>query len=180
MSFEKFLKKHFLKRTSGKLLISCTNCRNSITRYSKKQFHKCFSRTKKEPSVIATFRILKGLKGCWSSGAAVHRCFSKQVFLKTSQYWCLVLIKLQAFFCKKPKVAASGFLRQQILFFSWIWYLLLAVAPGFFSGLFWKQELNLRSSQWSYSVQKCVLINFAGNFTGKHLCSSLFLIELQA
>ena len=38
---------------------------------------------------------------------------------------------LQAFFYRTPKVASSGISLQQILFFSWIWYLLLTVAPFF-------------------------------------------------
>ena len=39
-----------------------------------------------------------------------------QVFLKTSQYWSLLLVKLQAFFYRTPVVASSGISRQQILF----------------------------------------------------------------
>ena len=38
---------------------------------------------------------------------------------------------------------------------------------------------NNRSSHWRCSVKKGVLKNFA-NFTGKYLCWSLFLINLQA
>ena len=38
---------------------------------------------------------------------------------------------LQAFFYRTPTVAASGFLQQEILFFSLIWYLLLTVARAF-------------------------------------------------
>ena len=41
-----------------------------------------------------------------------------------------------------------------------------------------KHELNLRVSHWSCSFKKGVLKKFA-NFTGKHLCWGLFLIELQ-
>ena len=37
---------------------------------------------------------------------------------------------LQAFFYKTPTDSASGFLRQQILSFSWIWYLSQIVAPA--------------------------------------------------
>ena len=48
---------------------------------------------------------------------------------------------------------------------------------GFCSELLWKQELNLRSSHWNSYVEKGVLRNFA-NFIGKHLCRSLFLIDL--
>ena len=57
-----------------------------------------------------------------------------------------------------PTVTASDFLRQQILFCSWIWYLLLSRA-GFCSGLLWKHELYLRSSHWSCSVKKMFLEN---------------------
>ena len=38
---------------------------------------------------------------------------------------------LQAFFYRTPAVAASGFLRQEVLFFSLIWYLLLTVVRAF-------------------------------------------------
>ena len=40
------------------------------------------------------------------------------------------------------------------------------------------QNQRCRSSQWRCSVKKCVLENFA-NFTGKHLCWSLFSIKLH-
>ena len=49
---------------------------------------------------------------------------------------------------------------------------------GFCSELLWKHELNVRRSHWNFSVKKGVFRNFT-NFTGKHLCWSLFLIELQ-
>ena len=49
---------------------------------------------------------------------------------KISQYWCLFLTNLQVFFYRTPTVAASGFSRQQILFFSRIWHLLLTVVPA--------------------------------------------------
>ena len=38
---------------------------------------------------------------------------------------------LQSFFYRTSTVAASKLLRQQILFFSWIWYLLSIVTPVF-------------------------------------------------
>ena len=47
---------------------------------------------------------------------------------------------------------------------------------GFCSGILWKYELNVRSSHWSCSLKNGVLKYFA-NYTGKHLCWSLFLIE---
>ena len=58
--------------------------------------------------------------------------FFKISVLKNSQYWSLFLIiKLQTFFYGTPTVAASEFLWQQVLFCSWICYLLLKVAPVF-------------------------------------------------
>ena len=47
---------------------------------------------------------------------------------------------------------------------------------GFCSGILWKYELNVRSSHWSCSLKNGVLKYFA-NYTGKHPCWSLFLIE---
>ena len=86
---------------------------------------------------------------------------------------------LQASFYRAPAVVPSGFSRQKILFFS----NLLFMADShirFCLELLWKHELNLKSSNWkSFVKEKGVLRNFA-NFTGKHLCWSLFLIELQA
>ena len=46
----------------------------------------------------------------------------------------------------------------------------------FHPGVLWKYELKVRSSHWSFSVKIGVLKYFA-NFTGKHLCWSLFLTE---
>ena len=43
VNFERFFKTAFLQSTYGKLLISCTSCRISTSRYSKKLFQKCFS-----------------------------------------------------------------------------------------------------------------------------------------
>ena len=47
---------------------------------------------------------------------------------------------------------------------------------GFRSGILWKYEFKVRGSHWSCSVKVGVLKYFA-NFTGKHLCWSLFLTE---
>ena len=68
-------------------------------------------------------------------------------------------------------VAANTFLQLNLVF-------IVDSRTGFSSGLLWKHELNLRSSHWSYSVKRVILEHFA-NFTGKRLCWSLFLIELQ-
>ena len=45
VNFERFFITPLLKSTSGKLVISCTICRISFTRQSKKLFHRCFSST---------------------------------------------------------------------------------------------------------------------------------------
>ena len=82
---------------------------------------------------------------------------------------------LQAFFYRTPTVAASGFSRKQ--FFQLNLVFNADSCTGFCSELLYKQELNLRSSHWNSSVKKGVLRKFS-NFTGKHLCWSLFLIEV--
>ena len=43
VNFENFFRTPLLKSTSGKLLISCTSCRISTSRYSKKLFYRYFS-----------------------------------------------------------------------------------------------------------------------------------------
>ena len=58
-------------------------------------------------------------------------------------------------------------------FFSWIWYLLMTVAPVFAPHSF---ELNIRRRYCRCSVKIGVFKIFV-NFTRKHLCWSLFLIE---
>ena len=76
------------------------------------------------------------------------------IFVEKQLCWLM-----QAFFYRTPKVAASVFLRQQILFFQ-------------LNLLFKIQSLEL-------FYKKGVLRNFA-IFTGKHVCCSLFKIGLQA
>ena len=74
-------------------------------------------------------------------------------------------------------LATSGFSRQQILF----QLNLVFIADShtcFCAELLWRHELNVRSSHWNSSVKKGVFRNFA-SFTGRQLCWSLFLIELQ-
>ena len=85
---------------------------------------------------------------------------------------------LQAFFYRIPKVAAVGFRGSKYFFFSWVWHLLLTVAPAFAPNPFENMSWNLRSSHWN-SFKNGVLRNFA-NFTVKQLCWSLFFIALQA
>ena len=72
------------------------------------------------------------------------------------------------------------------LWTTWLWVriplqLLKLKLPRLFrAGVPWHSgNYRARSSCWRYSVKKDVLKNFA-NFIGKHLCWSLFLIEVQA
>ena len=60
-SFEKFFRTPLLQSTSGKLLISCTSCRISTTRHSKKLFHRCCSSIlyKNKSSHLKVFIYLK-------------------------------------------------------------------------------------------------------------------------
>ena len=130
-----------------------------VTLLKERLWHRCF-RAKFVKFVRTSFlqnnsgRLLLNLwLRCWFSEAVVYKCFSDQVLLKTSQYW----IRLQAFFCRTPTVAASEFLRQQIPFCNWMMFI-ADNRIGF--------------------CKKGVLGKFA-SFTGKHLCWSLFFIELQ-
>ena len=74
-------------------------------------------------------------------------------------------------------LAASGFSRQQILFQLNLVFI-ADIHTCFCPELLRKHELNVRSSHRNSSVQKDAFRNFAG-FTGRQLCWSLFLIELQ-
>ena len=84
---------------------------------------------------------------------------------------------LQVFFYRTPTGAASRFLRQQILFFSWIWYILLTVAR-FLLRTPLKTRLKPKKQPLDLFSKKGAFRNFT-NFTGKHLYWSLLLIELQ-
>ena len=84
---------------------------------------------------------------------------------------------LQAFFYRTPIVTAPTFSRQQILFsgesgiYCWPSHRFLLRTPS-------KTRLKPQKQPLELFCKKGVLRNFA-NFTGKHLCWSLFLIELQ-
>ena len=114
----------------------------------------------------------------WFSEAAVQMFF-KIVVLKnfaifTGKNLCW---PLHTFFYRTPTLAASGFSRQQIFFsaesdiYCWQSHL-------FCPELLWKHELNFRTSHQNSSAKKGVFRNFA-SFTGRQLCWSFFLIELQ-
>ena len=98
----------------------------------------------------------------WFSQAAVHRCFSKYVFLKISQY----------------SQESTGPCRPSFTFFSAESGIYCRQSHPFLLQLLWKHKLKVRSSHWNSSVKKGVLKNFA-SFSGKQLCWSLFLKELQ-
>ena len=84
---------------------------------------------------------------------------------------------LQTFFYRTPIVTASTFSRQQILFsgesgiYCWPSHRFLLQTPL-------KTRLKPQKQPLELFCKKGVLRNFA-NFTGKHLCWSFFLIELQ-
>ena len=84
---------------------------------------------------------------------------------------------LQAFIYRTTIVTASTFSRQQILFsgesgiYCWPSHRFLLRTPS-------KTRLKPQKQPLELFCKKGVLRNFA-NFTGKHLCWSLFLIELQ-
>ena len=110
----------------------------------------------------------------WFSEAAVHKIDVLKNFAVQEPFSNKIAgLLLQSAYdrCFWILTAAKTFLQRNLVF--------IADSRTFFcSGLLWKHELNLRSSHWSCSVKKFVLRNFA-NFTGKHLCWSLFLVKLQ-
>ena len=63
-NFEKFFRSPILQSTSGKLLISCTSCKISNTRYNKKYFTSAFQAlsTNTRRSYLEAFIYLKSLK----------------------------------------------------------------------------------------------------------------------
>ena len=111
----------------------------------------------------------------------IFRSSGSQMFFKISIFKNLAILEplsnkvtgllLQSTYggCFWIFVVAITFLQLNLVFIA-------DSGTGFCSRLLWKHELKLRSSHWSCSVEKVVLRNFA-NFTGKHLCWSLFLIE---
>ena len=84
---------------------------------------------------------------------------------------------LQTFFYRTAIVTASTLSRQQIAFsgepgiYCWPSHWFLLRAPS-------KTQLKPQKQPLELFCKKGVLRNFA-NFTGKHLCWSFFLIELQ-
>ena len=109
----------------------------------------------------------------WFSEAVVYRCFSKRVFLKISQY-------SQENTCGGPcRPSFTEHLQWLVLDFRGSKYFFqLNLPTGFCGELLWKHELNIRSSHWNSSLKNGDFRNFA-SFTGKHLCWSLFLTDLQ-
>ena len=109
---------------------------------------------------------------CWFSKATAHRCFSKQVFLKTSQYWSLFLIiKLHNFLYITLTVAASKFCGSKYIFpaeyciYYWQSHRLLFRTP---------LKTRVKPEAVRRNCKKVVLRKFA-NFTKKiTLSKSLF------
>ena len=106
--------------------------------------------------------------------SSLSQMFFKNFAIFTGKHLCW---PLQAFFYRTPIVTASTFSRQQTLFSSesgiycWPSHRFLLRTPS-------KTRLKPQKQPLELFCKKGVLRNFA-NFTGKHLCWSLFLIELQ-
>ena len=116
---------------------------------------------------------------CWFSEASFRRCFSKYISLEILQYsqenTCAG--PCGSSFTENLQWVLLHFCGSKYFFFSWICYVLLTVAQLLRTTL--KTRINLRSSYWNPSVKKNVFWNFA-DFTRKHQCWSLFLVELHA
>ena len=115
----------------------------------------------------------------WFSEAAICRCFSKKMFLKILQYsqenTCAG--RCRCSFTEHLQWLLLDFRRSKY-FFQLNLVFIADSHTSFCSELLWKHELNVRGCHWNFFVKKCVFRNFA-RFTGKQLCWSLFLIELQ-
>ena len=112
--------------------------------------------------------------------------FKKYVLLKVSQYSqentcpgrCRPPSFTEAFFYRTPTVAECVFSRQQILFsadcgiYCWQSHWQLS------SELLRKQRIKRQKQPLKLLCKKCVFRTFV-NFTGKQLCWSPFLIDLQ-
>ena len=120
----------------------------------------------------------------WFSEVTFHRCFPKWVFLKVLQYSqentcsgrCRPPVKdYRVLLLQNTYGCCFWIFTAENAFFNWLRYLLLTVTPVFPPNSFGvkrqKQPLKLL-------LKKGVFRNFA-SFTGKQLCWSLFLIELQ-
>ena len=137
------------------------------------------------------FRILKDFKGmikfrnyvhsvnlplkCWFSEAAVRRWFWKSEFLKISQHsqknTCAAPCRPS--FTEHLGWLLLDFRGSKYCFFSWIWYLLLAVAPAFAPNSFENMSWKLRSSHWN-SLKKRVLKIFCKFHRKTIVLKSLF------
>ena len=67
--------------------------------------------------------------------------------------------KVAGLFYRTHTLVASEFLRQPILFWQLNMLFIADSHTGFCSGLFWKHELNLKSSLWSCFVKMVFLEN---------------------
>ena len=70
VNFQKFFRTTLIQSTSEKLLIPCTSCRISTSRYSEKLFHRFFSMIlgKDEKQLFEGVHLFKILENCLSRG----------------------------------------------------------------------------------------------------------------
>ena len=175
-----FLRKHILRnfaKFTGEHLCQSLFLNKAAGLHRRRSWHKCFpvnfAKFLRTPSLQNTSgQLLLNLPlRCWFSETAVHWCF-----LVLEKFAILVslflIIKLQTLFYRTSTVAAAAntFLQLNMVFTN-------DSRTGFWSGLLWKQELNLRNSHWSGSVKKVFLENL--QISQENTCVEVFLIELQ-
>ena len=110
--------------------------------------------------------------------SSCSQMFFKYMFLKISLYWNLFFIMVQTFFYRTPTVAASGFLRQQT-FFSAKFGIYCWQSHQFLFRTTLKTQVKSQEQPLQLFCKKKVVLRTFANFTGKHLCWSLLLLELQ-
>ena len=114
------------------------------------------------------------LKCCWKSEAVAQLSSVKLRLCETSQM-SQNTSKMEFLFCKYVSPHACNSNKKETVIGIFLWIYLCEYVLSFYFFCFRKDK---SSSHWRCSVKKGVLKNCA-DFTGKHLCWSLFLIKLQ-
>ena len=112
-------------------------------------------------------------KYCWKSEAVAQLPSVKLRFCKTSQI-PQSTAKIESLFCKSVSPQTCNSTKKDTIIGVFLWIFLCEYIFLFLLFCFKKDK----SSHRRCSVKRGVIKNCA-NFTGKHLCWSLFLIKLQ-